>query len=90
VAPGVATHTGTGLTSWTFFQAPAPNVIYDANAVSAPLSPNVRFTNTSAGVIFGQGGFEHIVSTEGGPVVAGGAAPFVAGITAFGQLATYP
>lgn len=90
VSPNVTAHTGTGLTSWTFFQAPAPNVIYDANAVSAPLSPNVRFTNTSAGVIYGQGGFENIVSTKGGPVVAGGAAPFVAGISAFGQLAAYP
>jgi hypothetical protein len=90
VASSVTTHTGTGLTSWAFFQAPAPNVIYAANAVSAPSSPNVRFINTSAGVIYGQGGFEHIVSTEGGPVVAGGTPPFVAGITAFGQLTSYP
>lgn len=90
VAGNVTSHDATGLISWTFFRAPPPAVIYARSAIKAPVAPGVRFTNTSAGKVFGSGGFEHVFNDIGGPVDATGPASFVAGLSALRQVPVFP
>ncbi|MBB3224906.1 adenylyl cyclase [Pseudoduganella umbonata] len=90
VAGDVTSHEATGLISWTFFRAPPPTVIYARSAIKAPVAPGVRFTNTSAGKVFGSGGFEHVFNDIGGPVDASGPASFVVGLAALRQVPVFP
>lgn len=93
VADGVTTHEGVGLINWVLFFAsfgPPPNQVYAHSAVKAPVVPGVRFTNTTAGVIAGVGGFEHVFNSLGDPTDHTGPAAFVVGLGAIRQVATGP
>jgi hypothetical protein len=90
VANNVVSHDAVGLISWTFFRAPPPNIIYARSAIKAPVAPNVRFTNTSAGKIFGSGGFEHVFNDIGGPVDDTGPVSLVVGLSALRQVPVFP
>lgn len=93
VADGVTTHEGVGLINWALFFAsfgPPPNQVYAHSAVKAPVVPGVRFTNTTAGVIAGVGGFEHVFNSLGDPTDQTGPASFVVGLSAIRQVATFP
>lgn len=93
VADGVTTHEGVGLISWALFFAsfgPPPNEVYAHSSIKAPVVPGVRFTNTTAGLIVGVGGFEHVFNSLGDPTDHTGPASFVVGLSAIRQLATFP
>jgi hypothetical protein len=93
VADGVTTHEGVGLISWALFFAsfgPPPNEIYAHSAIKAPVVPGVRFTNTTAGVIVGVGGFEHVFNSLGDPTDHTGPASFVVGLGAIRQVPSGP
>lgn len=93
VADGVTTHEGVGLISWALFFAsfgPPPNEVYAHSAIKAPVVPGVRFTNTTAGLIVGVGGFEHVFNSLGDPTDHTGPASFVVGLGAIRQVAAFP
>ncbi|WP_165390717.1 hypothetical protein [Pseudoduganella lutea] len=50
----------------------------------------MRFTSTSAGKVFGSGGFEHVFNDIGGPVDATGPASIVVGLSALRQVPAFP
>jgi len=93
VADGVTAHQGVGLINWALFFAsfgPPPNQIYAHSAVKAPMAPGVRFSNTTAGVINGVGGFGHVFNSLGDPTDHTGPASFVFGLGAIRQVARLP
>lgn len=93
VADHVTTHEGVGLSNWALFFAsfgPPPNQVYAHSAVKAPVVPGVRFTNTTAGLIAGVGGFKHVFNSLGEPTDHTGPASFVDGLTAIRQVASFP
>jgi hypothetical protein len=93
VADGVTTHEGVALINWALFFAtfgPPPNEVYAHSAIKAPAVTGVRFTNTTAGLIFGVGGFENVFNDLGGRVDHTGPASFVVGLGSIRQVPSAP
>jgi hypothetical protein len=89
VGTGVRSHQATGLAVYALFPFPPTEAVHAASALTAPVTPGVRFTSMVVGVVRGQGGIRSVIDGAG-PSVDAGSPNGVDGITAVARLASWP